>query len=293
MPQSSHFDVFLCHNSQDKPEVIKIAEKLKQQGVKPWLDVWELRPGLPWQPELERHIEQIKSAAVFVGESGIGPWQEMEIQAYLRRFVKKGSPVIPILLSNAPAKPQLPIFLEGMTWVDFRGPYIDPIKQFIWGITGIKPSDYRPPNPPQKEVVQERSQEDTKAKTQGKSTSGSERITPVDQSPKTASPIKPQRTSFPSPSAVNLVRRSSQPIHQSSTYPSLNRRKILQWIGWGGAGLGAAGLYQLVNQSVTNQPKPQVNQPIVNQTEPPKNQPKPLENIPNASTDFTFDADAG
>jgi nucleotide-binding universal stress UspA family protein len=77
------FDVFLCHNGQDKPEVKKIAETLKQQGLTPWLDEWELQPGLPWQRELEKQIQNIKSAAVFVGGSGIGPWQQMEIEAAL------------------------------------------------------------------------------------------------------------------------------------------------------------------------------------------------------------------
>jgi hypothetical protein len=37
------FDVFLCHNSEDKPAVIEIAQQLQQNGLKPWLDVWELR----------------------------------------------------------------------------------------------------------------------------------------------------------------------------------------------------------------------------------------------------------
>jgi formylglycine-generating enzyme required for sulfatase activity len=133
------FDVFLCHNGQDKPEVKKIAETLKQQGLTPWLDEWELQPGLPWQRELEKQIQNIKSAAVFVGGSGIGPWQQMEIEAYLRRFVRNQCPVIPVLLSNAPEQPELPLFLEGMTWVDFRRLSPKPMERLIWGITGIKP----------------------------------------------------------------------------------------------------------------------------------------------------------
>ena len=31
--ESQPFDVFLCHNSQDKPEVKAIAEQLKERGV--------------------------------------------------------------------------------------------------------------------------------------------------------------------------------------------------------------------------------------------------------------------
>lgn len=133
---SDDFDVFLCHNGEDKPEVKRIAEKLKDRGILPWLDEWQLRPGVPWQRSLEKQIGKIKSAAVFVGKNGIGPWQQMELEAFLREFVNRGCPVIPVLLEDAPSKPPLPIFLAGMTWVDFRKPDSDPIGRLIWGITG-------------------------------------------------------------------------------------------------------------------------------------------------------------
>ncbi|WP_414581464.1 GUN4 domain-containing protein [Scytonema sp. PCC 10023] len=137
------FDVFLCHNSEDKEAVIKIAQQLKNDyKIEPWLDDWELRPGFPWQPELEKQIAHIKSAAVFVGKSGIGPWQEDEIYGFLRQFKQRKCPVIPVLLADAPQKPQLPLSLEGITWVDFREQtrvYTAPIIKLVWGITGQKP----------------------------------------------------------------------------------------------------------------------------------------------------------
>jgi hypothetical protein len=43
MASMSHFDVFLCHNPADKPAVKAIGERLKDAGVKPWLDEWELQ----------------------------------------------------------------------------------------------------------------------------------------------------------------------------------------------------------------------------------------------------------
>jgi len=64
--ETGAFDVFLCHNGEDKASVKKIAEELKERGILPWLDEWELPPGRPWQPLLEKQIEKIKSAAVFV-----------------------------------------------------------------------------------------------------------------------------------------------------------------------------------------------------------------------------------
>ena len=130
------FDVFLCHNSRDKDAVKKVGERLMDRGVLPWLDEWELRPGFPWQRVLEEQIPRIKSAAVFVGSSGRGPWQDQELHAFLRQFVKRSLPVIPVLLGDAGAEPDLPVFLEGMTWVDWRRSEPDPLERLVWGVTG-------------------------------------------------------------------------------------------------------------------------------------------------------------
>ncbi len=134
--ETRDFDVFLCHNGKNKSEVERIGEELKERGILPWLDEWELRPGLPWQRLLEQQIEQIRSAAVFVGKDGIGPWQQEELEVFLREFMKRRCPVIPVLLPDAPKEPKLPLFLSNRTWVDFRGESPDPTEQLIWGITG-------------------------------------------------------------------------------------------------------------------------------------------------------------
>jgi WD40 repeat protein/GTPase SAR1 family protein len=135
---SGEFDVFLCHNDEDKLAVKQIGEQLKERGILPWLDEWELRPGLPWQRTLEERITTIKSVAVFIGQEGIGPWEHFELDAFLRQFVKRKCPVIPVLLPETPKKPQLPLFLEGMTWVDLRLEETDSFERLLWGITGEK-----------------------------------------------------------------------------------------------------------------------------------------------------------
>jgi TIR domain len=134
------FDVFMCHNSEDKPAVREIAQKLADQNIKAWLDEREIRPGTSWQTALGQQIGSIKSAAVFVGESGLGPWQNQEIQALLSQFVKRQCPVIPTVLPSAKATPDLPWTLGNLHWVDFRVTDLDPLEQLIWGITGEKPA---------------------------------------------------------------------------------------------------------------------------------------------------------
>lgn len=140
-PVSITFDVFLCHNSDDKVEIRGIADKLIEQGIKPWLDEREIRPGTSWQIALEEQIGNIKSAAIFIGRSGIGPWQNMEIRAYINEFVEHNYSVIPAILPTAEKTPTLPIFLKHLQIVDFRALTPDPWMQLRWGITGKRSSD--------------------------------------------------------------------------------------------------------------------------------------------------------
>jgi small GTP-binding protein len=130
------FDVFLCHNTADKPRVRKFAERMQERGILPWLDEWELRPGITWLKALESDIGKVKAAAVFVGKDGIGPWQDREIYTILQAFHRTDKPIIPVLLNGAPNAPELPLFLAGYGWVDFRKRVPDPWQQLTWGITG-------------------------------------------------------------------------------------------------------------------------------------------------------------
>ena len=140
VPETLGFDVFLSHNGKDKPAVKNIGEALKARGLKPWLDEWELVPGRPWQEALERIILTVRSSAVFVGHDGLGPWEIPEMRASLSECVRRGLPVIPVLLPGASAQPTLPLFLTQYTWVDLRGGVTeDVLDRLEWGITGVKP----------------------------------------------------------------------------------------------------------------------------------------------------------
>jgi hypothetical protein len=140
------FDVFLSHNSVDKPAVKRLGEALKKRGLSVWLDEWELAPGSSWIEELENIISTCGSSAVCVGASGLGPWEEPEMQGLLVRFMKEkkagnAASVIPVLLPDAPADVVLPVFLQTLTWLDLRdGMKKDSLDRLQWGITGVKPN---------------------------------------------------------------------------------------------------------------------------------------------------------
>lgn len=138
-PPAKKFDIFFSYSHADRKAVLRIAKRLERRGIQVWLDVRELRPGFPWQEALETQIKNASAAAVFVGATGIGPWQDMEQGALLRQFVRRKCPVIPVILRECAGLPELPVFLEGMHWVDCRDRTVDPIEHLVHGITGKAP----------------------------------------------------------------------------------------------------------------------------------------------------------
>lgn len=50
-------DAFLSHNSADKPSVEIIAAALEKQGLKCFLDKWDILPSDQWMRNLENAME--------------------------------------------------------------------------------------------------------------------------------------------------------------------------------------------------------------------------------------------
>jgi len=141
------FDVFLSHNSKDKPTVEQLARLLRDEyQIKSWLDKWNLVPGDSWQQAIEEALDDCQTFAVFVGPSGMGPWENPEMQVALDERVRdRKRRVIPILLPGAPDNTtlKLPSFLRLLTWVDFRAGLDDKTTLYLLycGIKGIAPGD--------------------------------------------------------------------------------------------------------------------------------------------------------
>jgi hypothetical protein len=135
----AEFDVFLCHNWDDKPAVRGLAQQLRERGIRPWLDESELRPGLRWQPRLEEVLADIPAAAVILGPGGIGPWQNQELDVLMGLSVQGRCAVVPVLLPGANPT-DLRLFLNGLTWVNLAAAEPNPIDQLVWGITGQQPN---------------------------------------------------------------------------------------------------------------------------------------------------------
>lgn len=135
------FDALLTYSALDRPIVLQVATELVQAGVKVWFDVWEVAPGTPVYEALDTVLQTIRASVVFVGPSGLGPWEVHETRAIIERAVFKRLPVIPVLLPGTPSSVDLPLLLRGVSVVDLRdGLTQEGINKIIWGITGQRPT---------------------------------------------------------------------------------------------------------------------------------------------------------
>jgi formylglycine-generating enzyme required for sulfatase activity/energy-coupling factor transporter ATP-binding protein EcfA2 len=143
------FDVFLSYHWRDQGAVLALADQLRKQNLKVFLDRWYLTPGQPWPQELECVLASCGAVAVCVGPGEMGPWQQREkVFALERQGREPGFPVIPVLLAGA--DPALG-FLGQNTWVDFRTGLDEPMALAIL-VAAIR---RQPPAPELRERVQE------------------------------------------------------------------------------------------------------------------------------------------
>ena len=136
------WDVFLSYNSSDLEKVKTIGKELLRLGLKPFLDKWELRPGMPFLRYLDECVSSTRTVMVIIGPNGEGPFQKEEVDAFLLRFVDLERPIITVLLPGAPKVEymKLPLLLKTRTWIDLSERKLDEaLEDMVWGITGVKP----------------------------------------------------------------------------------------------------------------------------------------------------------
>ena len=144
--EPKRYDAFLSYNSFDRDVVEEIAVRLRDKGLKLYLEVWELLPGREFQPGLAEALIDSKTCVAFLGPNGLGPWQVEEIQNAIDRRVRdRDFHVIPVLLPGAerPRRGDVALleFLINASWVEFLKTTDDQqaFDLLVAGIKGSKP----------------------------------------------------------------------------------------------------------------------------------------------------------
>jgi serine/threonine protein kinase/tetratricopeptide (TPR) repeat protein len=144
------FDIFLSYADLDAEWEKWVEEHLAnrledEHGFRVWLPKWWLIPGMRWQPEWDRGMEQSRCYAICVSGQTSIDWFKQEVQKALKR--KQQVPSFRVLAVLLPDAQDIDVdaFPELSTWVYFRN--VDHAYAFHVLVCGVKGV---PPGPPPK-----------------------------------------------------------------------------------------------------------------------------------------------
>ena len=143
VPKRDEYDVFLAHNSIDKPSICNIYDELIKHQIYPWLDVREINPGHFFQRDIQEAIDKCDTAAIFFGQNGLGVWQRDEIDVLHTECKKRQLNLIPVLLPGVTEIPFELKFLRERQFIDFEeGLDIETIMRLASAIHASPPKRY-------------------------------------------------------------------------------------------------------------------------------------------------------
>jgi len=112
------FDVFLSHSSKDKSIVRAIAERLRADGLRVWLDAWEIRPGDSIPAKIEEGLERSRVLVLCMSAHAFGSdWARLEAGTFrFRDPLNSERRFIPLRLDEATIRGSLAQFLY-ISWL--------------------------------------------------------------------------------------------------------------------------------------------------------------------------------
>jgi len=109
--------IFLCHSSLDKPWVQGLADRLRSDGVRVWIDESELKIGDSLVKNIASGISETQYFAVIISANSVrSNWVQKELSLAMTKEVLSGEVVVlPIVIEPC----LLPSFLTDKLYADF------------------------------------------------------------------------------------------------------------------------------------------------------------------------------
>jgi len=133
----NRYDIFLSHNSKDKPLVAILAEQLRDATLNVWLDQDNLYGGDALPKEIEKAIGNSKAALFCIGEHGLGKWQALEMNVCRPLSVNERLKIIVVLLPPLASLPDESNYLSLQHQLYLKWEIGDPstIEQIIYSVS--------------------------------------------------------------------------------------------------------------------------------------------------------------
>jgi hypothetical protein len=118
MSNTFDYDVFLSYSSQDKQIVHALAKRLKQEGLRVWLDAWAIQPGDPISLAIQHGLEQSRTLLMCMSPAYFdSEWTTLEHHTLLFRDpTNEKRRFIPLLIEDC----TMPDIIAQFAYIDWR-----------------------------------------------------------------------------------------------------------------------------------------------------------------------------
>jgi hypothetical protein len=127
--------IFISYSHKDKEFVNKLAANLVKQKAHVWIDTWELNVGDSIIEKVQSAIQESSALIIVISKASMeSEWCKKELSAgFLKELEEKRVVVLPLLLEDC----EMPIFLRGKMYADFRKDFDDGFRKTLEAIAKV------------------------------------------------------------------------------------------------------------------------------------------------------------
>lgn len=127
--------VFISYSHKNKDFVDKLAANLVKHKTHVWVDSWELNVGDSIIDKVQEALQESSALIIVISNDSMeSEWCKKELSSgFLRELEEKRVVVLPLLLENC----EMPIFLRGKMYADFRSNFDEGLKKTLEAIAKV------------------------------------------------------------------------------------------------------------------------------------------------------------
>jgi GTPase SAR1 family protein len=146
MSRTFEYDVFLSYSSKDKKTVHALAKRLKQDGLRVWLDAWVIQPGDSIPLKIQRGLEQSRTLLMCMSPAYFeSEWGTLEHHTLLFRDPTNAQRrFIPLLIADC----TMPDIIAQFAYIDWRTPSNEGYAKLL---AACRKEESETPEPPARE----------------------------------------------------------------------------------------------------------------------------------------------